>query len=75
MADTSLAQLGRKLVGLPASLVRFQTRVLFSFITAQPAKSRKPSRALVVGESLENGVTLTQTHSLAPPTLIRLIVA
>ena len=32
MADASFAQLGRKFVGLPTSLVRFQTRVLSSLV-------------------------------------------
>ena len=34
MADASFAQLGRKLVGLPASLLRFQERVLSAAIDA-----------------------------------------
>ena len=32
MADASFAQLGRKLVGLPASLLRFQNRVLSAVV-------------------------------------------
>jgi pimeloyl-ACP methyl ester carboxylesterase len=34
MADASFAQLGRKLVGLPASLLRFQSRVLSAVVDA-----------------------------------------
>jgi pimeloyl-ACP methyl ester carboxylesterase len=34
MADASFAQLGRKLVGLPASLLRFQERVLLAVVDA-----------------------------------------
>ena len=65
MADASFAQLGRKLVGLPASLLRFQSRVLSAVIDALDGV--KVSRRSFTGiDSLSQEAPIGRAFERAP---------
>ena len=65
MADASFAQLGRKLVGLPASLLQFQSRVLSAVIDALDGV--KVSRRSFTGiDSLSQEAPIGRAFERAP---------
>ncbi len=65
MADASFAQLGRKLVGLPASLLRFQRRVLLALVDV--ADGVKVGRRSLTGiDSLSPEAPIYKAFERAP---------
>jgi pimeloyl-ACP methyl ester carboxylesterase len=66
MADASFAQLGRRLVGLPASLVRFQAR---AFSALADALENECEQAFVTGSILSPGRQSGPSSALIAPGL------